>query len=182
MGLDRHLSELMRRAQDGDRRAYDALLTEVTGLVRAFARARLPHADGVEDVAQETLLAIHRDRHAWDAGRPFLPWMYAIARNRLLDLVAKRRRQQLNEVGSDRLLEEVASSAPGADREPANRFLRRALAMLSTRQREIIQMLKFDELSVADISLKTGMSRSSVKITAHRGYKALRKLVGEPGS
>lgn len=181
MALDRQLSDLMRKAQDGDRLAYEALLTVVMPLVRAFTRTRLPDADGVEDVAQETLLAIHRDRHTWDPARPFLPWMYAIARNRLLDLIAKRCRQRWNEIGGDAALEDVASVEASADRDPVNRFLRRALAMLSTKQRDVIQMLKFEGLSVADISLKTGMSASSVKVTAHRGYKALRRLIGERG-
>jgi len=43
-------------------------------------------------------------------------------------------------------------------------------------------MLKFEGLSVAEISRKTGFSQSSVKVTAHRGYKNLRKLIGEGSS
>ncbi|TMA90045.1 MAG: hypothetical protein E6J63_09305 [Deltaproteobacteria bacterium] len=73
MRLDQQLAELMRRSQDGDRHAYEAFLVEVMALVKAFARKRLPRADQVEDVAQETLLAIHRDRHSYDPERPFLP-------------------------------------------------------------------------------------------------------------
>ena len=170
------LSQLMSRAQDGDRRAYEALLTEVVALVRAFARRHLRDADQVEDVAQETLLAIHRDRHTYDPARPFPPWMYAIARHRLLDFVDKQRRRGVNEVRSSEL-PDVAGESGIVERGSPVALLRRALALLSAKQRETIQMLKLEGLSVAEISRKTGASESAVKVTAHRGYKMLRKLI-----
>lgn len=61
--LDQRLSELMRRAQDGDRTAYRALLTEAASLVRAFVRRRLRESDCLEDIVQDTLLSIHHHRH-----------------------------------------------------------------------------------------------------------------------
>ena len=167
----------MRRAQDGDRRAYHALLLEVTALVREFARRRLRQADGLEDVAQETLLSIHRDRHTWDPARPFLPWMYAIARHRLLDLLERQRRRGEHEVSGEEGLLEVASREVIVERGTPVSLLRQALALLSIRQREIIRMLKLEGLTVAEIARATGLSESSVKVTAHRGYKHLRKLI-----
>jgi RNA polymerase sigma-70 factor (ECF subfamily) len=165
----------MRRAQDGDRRAYEALLTEVAALVRKFAGRRIRRPDWLEDVVQETLLCIHRDRHTWDPGRPFLPWMYAISRHRLLDFVEKQRRRGKTEVGG--IAADVASEERTFERGAAAAVLRHALALLSLKQREIIRMLKLEELSVAEISRKTGLSQSSVKVTAHRGYKKLRALI-----
>ena len=61
--LDQRLSALMARAQDGDRRAYEALLVAVAALVERFARNRVRQADACEEIVQDTLLAIHRDRH-----------------------------------------------------------------------------------------------------------------------
>ena len=177
MGVDQQLSELMRKAQDGDARAYETLLLEMTSLIRSFARTRLQQVDWVEDVAQEALLSIHRDRHTYDPARPFLPWMYAIARHRLLDFVQKRRRQMEKEVPAETGVEEPAREDPHP--EPI-RILRRALALLSAKQREVIRMLKLEGFSVLEISRRTGMSQSSVKVTAHRGYKKLRKLMEDP--
>ena len=168
----------MRRAQDGDRRAYETLLIEVAALVRAFARTRLRHRDWLEDVAQETLLSIHRDRHTYDPHRPFLPWMYAIARHRLLDFVEKQRRRGENEVSAENALDGVAGEQLVVERGTLSGFLRQALALLSLRQREIIRMLKLEGFTVAEISRKTGLSESLVKVTAHRGYNTLRKLMG----
>jgi len=175
--LDRRLSELMRRAQDGDRLAYETLLTEVIALVRGFARKRLRNPDQVEDVAQETLLSIHRHRHTYDPARPFLPWMYAIVRHRLFDFVEKQKRRGENEVPAEIAWEQVPAGETIVERGTTSGFLQQALLLISIKQREIIQMLKLEGLSVAEISRKTGISESSVKVTAHRGYKALRKLI-----
>ena len=171
----------MRRAQDGDRAAYEALLVEAAALVRTFVRKRLAQADGVEDVVQETLLSIHGDRHTYDPARLFRPWMYAIARHRLLDFVGKQRRRDENEIGGDAGRGDARSHDPIPD-QGRWVLLRRALGLLSQKQREIIQLLKVEGLSVAEISVKTGLSPSSVKVTAHRGYKTLRKALGRsPG-
>jgi RNA polymerase sigma-70 factor (ECF subfamily) len=56
--------------------------------------------------------------------------------------------------------------------------LQRALQSLSERQREVIQLLKLQGLSVREIAAQTGMTESSVKVSAHRGYRALRRLLG----
>jgi DNA-directed RNA polymerase specialized sigma24 family protein len=69
------LSDLMRRAQDGDAEAYVRLLREITPLLRATIRRTRaflqPH--DVDDLLQMTLLAIHAVRATYDPARPFLP-------------------------------------------------------------------------------------------------------------
>lgn len=178
--LDHRLSELMRAAQDGDRLAYETLLTEVAATVRDFVRKRLPDVESQEEVVQDTLLCIHRDRHTYDPERPFRPWMYAITRHRLSDHLEKQRRRNRIEVFAEVEAEAPASSDASAREQRAPGILRHALAQLSQTQREIIQMLKLDGLSVTEISMRTGLTASNVKVTAHRGYKRLRALIGDP--
>lgn len=168
--LDRRLAALMARAQAGDRRAYEALLTEVAALVRSFARSRVSAGDAVEDIVQETLLSIHRARHTYDPSRPFAPWMYAVARHRVLDHAASGRRRLQREAGWHQ------AAAPPLDDAVAT-ALHAALRLLSTAQREIIQMLKLEGLSVAEIAARTGLSQAAVKTTAHRGYRNLHRLL-----
>ena len=179
---DTRLSALMRKAQAGDGLAYEALLVEVTALVRAFVRRRLREVDAVEDVVQETLLSIHRDRRTYDPERSFRPWMYAIAKHRLLDFVAKRRRRSATEVLGDERWEDALVDERVTVAEPtgASPFVQRVLALLSQKQREIIRLLKLEGWSVAEISAKTGLSPGAVKVTAHRGYQKIRKLVARP--
>jgi RNA polymerase sigma-70 factor (ECF subfamily) len=83
----------MRRAQEGDEEAYIELLVLLTELTRRhvwFKRGTtVPWAD---DVVQETLISVHAARHTYDPRRPFAPWYYAIARNRLIDVLRSPRR------------------------------------------------------------------------------------------
>src|SRR5690349_13360971 len=81
----------MRNAQDGDRQSYELLLKEVAVVLRTFIAKRVPSSEWVEDIIQDVLIAIHQDRHTYDPGRPFSPWMYAIARHRFLDFIRKHR-------------------------------------------------------------------------------------------
>ena len=170
---DQHLSELMRRAQEGERGAYRALLQETAHLVRVFARKRVSEQD-LEDVVQETLLSIHRHRHTFDPTRPFAPWMYGIARHRVLDAVRRRDRRASHELLGE-LDADDCSTPETSDGLAA--LIQSALAQLSEPQREVIQLLKLEGYTVSEISGRTGRSESLVKITAHRGYKVLRSLI-----
>jgi RNA polymerase sigma-70 factor (ECF subfamily) len=177
--LERRLSVWMKQAQEGDRAAYECLLNEVAAELRAFVGARLQHREWVDDVVQDTLISLHRARHTYDPGRPFGAWMYAIARHRLIDCVRRRRRVQSHEQGVEGRLDELS---PAADELPAAQglldALQRALPSLSEKQREVIQLLKLQGLSVREAAAQTGMTESSVKVSAHRGYRALRRLLG----
>ena len=174
--LDHRLSSLMARAQDGDREAYATLLAEVATLLEQFARRRVRQPDAREEIVQETLLAIHRDRHTYDPIRPFRPWMYAIARHRLIDHLDRQRRWRNTELLTHAGLEELAQEEPGIAAH-VSRALWRALSHLSHTQQQVIEMLKLEGCSVAEISQRTGLSVSTVKVTAHRGYKKLRALL-----
>ena len=87
---------MMRAAIAGDEGVYRRLLEEIGRSVRAmargaFSRAGVGDAD-VEDAVQETLLAIHLKRQTWDAGQPLAPWVYAIARHKIVDAMRRRGR------------------------------------------------------------------------------------------
>jgi RNA polymerase sigma factor (sigma-70 family) len=167
----------MRRAQDGDAHAYRELLVEVATLVKAYVRRHLRGDDSLDDVVQETLFAIHRHRHTFDPRRSFRSWMYAIARHRLIDVVRQQRRRHANLALELERLEAVqAHAAAGAASSMGP--MQAALTSLSSRQREVIHLLKIEGHSVAEIATQTGLSASSVKVIAHRGYKKLRQLFG----
>lgn len=165
--LERRLSEGMRHAQDGDRRAYGELLRELAPLLGGFVRARTDRADWVDDVVQETLISLHKSRHTYDPDRPFLPWLYSIARHRLIDHARnQRRREELERMSRDERHESPVAASESLW----------ALESLPARQRDIILLLKADGYSVAEVAERTGLSRSLVKVTAHRGYAKLRAM------
>lgn len=165
----------MRRAQEGDRAAYESLLLDSAGLVRERARRRGIRPDRVDDVVQEALVSVHRARHTYDPARAFLPWLHAIADHRIADAFRGQRRRREVEVGEDDpVLESVP--APAEETDPLLKDgLRSALDALPARQRRVIEMMKMEDRSVREVSEELGISEASVKVLAHRGYKKLRE-------
>jgi len=90
-------TSLMRLAISGDSAAYHRLLRALTPVLRAGARRGLARAgqpvDQSEDIVQDILLAVHLKRHTWDTNAPFAPWLFAIARNKLIDALRRRGRR-----------------------------------------------------------------------------------------
>lgn len=170
--IEERLHDLVTRGQAGDSGAYHAFLRDLSSYLRAFFRKRLIGLpDEVEDLVQETLLAVHNHLHTYDADQPLTAWIHAIARYKLVDML---RRRTVREALTDPLNEEfdlLASSDTEA--RDARRDIAKLLEQLPERQRLPIQYVKLDGLSVVEAARLTGMSESAVKVGVHRGLKAL---------
>ena len=169
----------MAGAQRGDEQAYESLLHALVPSLRGFVRRRLSDPHAAEDVVQAVLLSIHRARHTWRAERPFGPWWRAIARNAVIDAARRRGRRAAREVPL--APEHEAFTADGATdvaTEALSPELRGALEQLSPSQREAIELLHVEDLSVAEAALRAGTTPGALKVRAHRGIAALRRLLG----
>jgi RNA polymerase sigma-70 factor (ECF subfamily) len=166
------LHRLMVAAQGGDAAAYRELLRAVALRLRAFLRRRMTRLpDDVEDLVQETLLAMHNQRHTYDPSQPVTAWLHAIARYKLVDLLRRRARHEaLNDPidDVDAVLLAVDAREGGVQRD-----LAALLGRLPERQRLPIVLMKLEGLSVIETAQRTGMSPSAVKVGVHRGMKAL---------
>ena len=175
VGTEEQLRDLLVRGLGGEADAYRAFLGELSARLRAFVRKRLVRMpDDVEDIVQETLLAVHNQRHTYDPGQPITAWVHAIARYKLVD--------HLRRVGAaprgdaaDAAADEAAELLQGADHHAAEarRDLDKLLAGLPERQRRPIVHVKLEGRSVAETARLTGMSPSAVKVNVHRGLKTL---------
>ena len=170
---EERLRKLLIRGLGGDAPAYHAFLQELSAHLRAFLRRRLAGLpDEVEDLVQESLLAVHNQRHTYDAGQPLTAWVHAIAKYKLVDLLRRRaKRDLLNDPLDDFL------SSSDSEAAEARRDLAKLLAQLPDRQRLPIVHTKLEGLSVAQTARVTGMSESAVKIGVHRGLKALAAVI-----
>jgi len=170
------LRNLLNRGLSGDASAYHAFLQELSAHLRAFLRKRLARLpDEVEDLVQESLLAIHNQRHTYDAGQPLTAWIHAIAKYKLVDHLRRRAKRDLL---TDALDDEFGfASAADSEAAEARRDLGKLLAKLPDRQRLPIVHMKLEGLSVAETARRTGMSESAVKVGVHRGLKALAELI-----
>ena len=170
------LRDLMVRGLAGDAAAYHAFLRDLSAHVRGFLRGRLARLpEEVEDLVQETLLAVHNQRHTYSFGQPLTAWVHAIARYKLVDLLRRRgRRDALNDPLDDEFEVLAHSETEAAD---ARRDIARLLERLPDRQRLPIIHMKLEGLSVVEVARITGMSGSAVKVGVHRGLRALAAMI-----
>ncbi len=167
----------MREAQQGSAESYERLLAELLPFVRRVVaeRVRGPEA---EDVVQEALVSIHTARHTHRPDRPVAPWVRAISRNASIDWLrrAVRAGRRSSEVEPD-ALPDGAPASP-AESRALSPGLERALERLPDAQREAVVLLKIEGLSVAEAAERTGITPGALKLRAHRGYRALRAVLG----
>lgn len=173
---EERLRKMLIRGLGGDAPAYHAFLQELSAHLRAFLRKRLAGLpDEVEDLVQESLLAVHNQRHTYDAGQPLTAWVHAIAKYKLVDLLRRREKRDLLTDPLDDEIDVLSSS--DNDAAEARRDLGKLLEQLPDRLRLPIIHTKLQGLSVAEAARLTGMSESAVKVGVHRGLKALAAMI-----
>lgn len=167
---DQSLSRLMGLAQGGDARAYRAVLAESQKwLTRYFARRINPSA--IDDLVQDTLVSVHRKRASFDATRPYLPWLAAIARFRWIDQLRRNYRANESELHDEMIAD------PHDPAVLAKIGLDRLLGFLPDGQAEAIRLVKIEGLSIAEAAAQTGQSEPLVKVNIHRGIKKMATLI-----
>lgn len=176
---DIRLESLMKRALEGDERAYGELLGESARLLRAYISRRIGVRADAEDVVQEILLSIHKARHTYDGTRPYAPWMFAIARYRLQDYLrihyADRLRQAvpLEEA-------EIIPDRHVTFQDNTYESLKGEFKHLPDKQAMILTLMHEQGYTAREVAGRIGMKESAVKVAAHRAYKQLRrKLAGQ---
>jgi RNA polymerase sigma-70 factor (ECF subfamily) len=181
--------EMMARYCDGDasafRELYALVAPRLLGYLLKMARQRAV----AEDLLQQTFLKVHRARTAYVRGADPIPWIYAIAHRTFLDEARKQKRAVVRVPDGDELPEQQADlrgesddrrDEPRADTELLGAALD-ALAELPVQQREAVVLTKLDGKSVAEAAEIAGTTVGAMKVRAHRGYEALRKLLAGRG-
>lgn len=173
---EEQLRAWMTLSLDGDGAAHAALLRALVPLLRSFFRRRLNGADDdAEDLVQETLIAVHARRCTYDRDRPFTAWLYAIARHRLIDL-ARRNRVTVSIDDVDSILMTEGFEDAIAARLDVDGLL----ASLTPKQARAIRDTHLCGMSVAEAASAAGIGESDVKVSVHRGLKALAAKLRKP--
>jgi RNA polymerase sigma-70 factor (ECF subfamily) len=172
------LKALMLASLDGDAASHRALLDRLSRRLRAYYKGKLAtvgrSAEEAEDLVQEAVLAIHFKRHTYDPAEPLTPWVYAIARYKLIDFL-RRTRTSLTDVPID---EAGAMMAHDDNVDAESTYdVKRLMERLPKNMRCSIEAVKLDGLSIAEAAERCGISESGVKVNIHRGLKALAGLI-----
>ena len=164
------LQALMIGGMGGNARAYQALLRLCADRLRAYFRRRLIGRDAdVEDLVQETLIAIHTKRATYDPGLPFTAWLHAIARYRLIDFLRREGRRRA--VPMEEGFEPVDEGQ--VDAVLAELDVVALLAGLTEKQAAAIRLTRVQGYSIREAAVLSGQSEPAVKVNVHRGLGRL---------
>jgi RNA polymerase sigma-70 factor, ECF subfamily len=174
------LKALMLLSLDGDETAYRCLLKMLRHLLSSYYARRLGQkgAADLEDLVQDTLLALHQRRITYDRERPFTAWFFTIARHKLVD---HHRRSGGRNYTDLEALEDVAD-AYSEDAVSATMDVNRLLQSLPAWQGEMIRSVRLEGRSVAETAASSGRTEAVVKVSVFRGIKTMAaRMRGERG-
>ena len=166
---EEELRRLMISGLDGNAADHAALLRLLVPLLRGFYRRRARGGDDdIEDLVQETLIAVHTRRATYDRDRVFTAWLFAVARYKMIDHFRRTRRLEPIEG-----LEDVLATDGFEDSSGARLDVDGLLATLPPKQARVIRATRIEGLSIAEAAAAHGIGESDAKVSAHRGLKAL---------
>ena len=174
-------AELMLAGLSGDEAAYKRLLSELSARLRPLARRHLSSAgldaQDIEDVVQETLIAVHLKRHTWRRDAPLLPWLNGIVRYKIVDAIRRRGGRQF--VPIDALSDTLAArdETPGLARQDIVKMAE----SLPERQKAIVMAIFVEGENSAEAAARLGMSEGAARVMLHRALARLAKEFGERG-
>lgn len=173
-------SLLVRAAQQGDVRAFAALVDAYYARCLRFALHMLSSRGDAEEAVQDTFLRVYRALPSYQERDSFEPWLFRILANRCRSAGAReRRRSELVEFG------EVPDHPSDQRHDEAIAWreeIARALATLPLEQREAFLMRHVEDLSYDDMAIVTGAGISALKMRVKRACDTLREMLTEDRS
>ena len=180
-------ARLMSAAQEGDRAAFNDLVQRLRGRAFLVAKTLVGSRDDALDMCQEAFLKVFRARESYNPQQPFLPWFHRILRNTCFSHLRRRGRvgqHSLTMVGPDGEESdwEIVDPAPAPDAgiladERAAMF-QQAMSRLSARDREILALRHFKELSYSQIARSLGIPEGTVMSRLFHARRRLRDVLG----
>jgi RNA polymerase sigma factor (sigma-70 family) len=170
---EERLKALMVDSLEGDASAHEALLRVLLPLLRAYFRGRLRgYADDIDDLVQETLIAIHHRRTSYDRDKPFSAWLFSIAKYKSIDHFRRvRHHAPVHE------MEHLLITDGFEDESGARLDIEGLMATLPEKQARVIRDTKIMGMSVAETAGGAEISQSDVKISVHRGMQSLMQRI-----
>lgn len=166
--------ELMVRAQEGEQSALEMLFARWEApLFAFFYRIGCPPS-AIEDLTEEVLVALYRQCHRYDRGRPFAPWVYGIARLIWKDHLRRRRRAMAHHVSLE-AVGDLPSTSPAPSRVAEAReeaeAIHRAIERLPEDQRITFVLRHYQELSYEEIAETLGAPLGTIKWRIHEAVR-----------
>lgn len=167
--------ELIRRTGAGDRAAFELLYKRYARPVLGLALRRLGDRTRAEDAVQETFASIWRSARSYKPERgPGAPWLYAVARNAIVDR-ARARTETPAEVPDSP--DGAAGPAERAEASWVQWRVHRALEELPEREREVIALAYWSGLSQSEVAEFLGIPLGTVKTRTRAALARLAQIL-----
>jgi RNA polymerase sigma-70 factor (ECF subfamily) len=167
------LSDLVRRARQGDESAQRTLVINYQRRIAGFIYAIIGHGDAVEDLAQSVFIKMIRALGRLNDVSQFEAWLFRLARNTCIDHL---RRQKLRRIFTPFAAEHenIPEPAGAVDSEELD-ALRHALQQLPAKDRALLALAQ-EGRSQVEMAAATGTSVMAVKARLHRAREKLRQF------
>jgi len=175
--------QIVRRAQKGDKAAFELLVQRHQHRVFAVARGIVKRQEDAEDVAQQVFVKAYFSLKRFDQRAAFSTWLYKITVNECWDLLRKRKARPLvyesdfNDEQSSQFSAIERESAGGPDtseRMAMRQRLDNMLDQLEPRDRSMLVLKEVEGFSVEEIAELLGLNANTVKV---RLFRARRRIV-----
>src|SRR5246500_1126061 len=174
--------ELVRRAQGGDKEAFEELVRRHQHRVFAVAGGILRRREDVEDIAQQVFVKAYFSLKRFDQRAAFSTWLYKITVNECWDLLRKRKARPL--VYESDFSEEQSRQYAATDREATKgpdtgdrmamrQQLKTMLSQLDKRDRAMLILKEVEGFSVEEIADSMGLNANTVKVRLFRARKRI---------
>lgn len=181
-GTDQSLSDDVQLVEAAlrDRHAYAALVRRYEWVLGRYVRRLLGrHLQAADDVLQDVLIKAYVNLNDYDKSRPFGAWIYRIAHNEAISFLRRQRAgpQIVDSADARLILERVADhdNPEGTlQRSRTAEDVRKALAALDQRYRDVLVLRYLEERSYDEIADILEMPMGTVATLINRGLKQLR--------
>lgn len=182
-------TQLMTEARTGPPEAFESLFSKVRGGAFQAARSLVGNYEDAQDLTQEAFVKAYRARETYDPSQPFLPWFHRILRNTCFSFLRKKGRLRERSIHSRANAQDdgnetweiidARAAAPSDDAEAKEtaEVFSDALDKLSARDREIIVLRHYQELSYKEIAAALDVPEGTVMSRLFHARKRIKNLL-----
>ena len=155
-------------AQEGNKGAYNRLLSELAPFIRNFLITRVANPDWADDITQDVLISIHKSLKTYSGDRPFTPWLMAIINFRKTDFLRKHYASRDDKKTTTDDAEFLSAHVTNPTNAGEYKDIEAALETLPEKQRRVFEMMRIQGYTAQEVANEMNMSVSAVKVSAHR--------------
>jgi RNA polymerase sigma-70 factor (ECF subfamily) len=173
--------ELVERFHAGDRAAFDLLVRRHQKPLWRIVRRYVTSDADAADVSQQAFVRAFKGLASFRGAASVRSWLYRIAINCALSWLRDHRREEASEIDDDALTDGKPSAHARISDGQDGARLRRAIGQLPPKQKLVLELRVFDDLSFKEVAELADCTENTAKVNFHYAVKKLRDLLGPDG-